>query len=74
MHAGYQNEPKALFPHSGILRASTILWFKLKRKLRLSDLLLCKIPLARKMRLCGNEALNGSLLQGFNETVNVQFF
>ena len=31
--------------------------FKLKRKLRLSDLLLCKIPLARKIPLCGSKAL-----------------
>ena len=31
--------------------------FELKRKLRLSDLLLCKIVLARKMPLCGNKGL-----------------
>ena len=31
--------------------------FELKRKLRLSDALLCKIVLARKIPLCGNKAL-----------------
>ena len=34
--------------------ASTLI--ELKGKLRLSELLLCKIPLARKMSQCGNKA------------------
>ena len=35
--------------------------FELKRKLRLSDFLLCKIPLARKMPFYGNKVLRSKL-------------
>ena len=50
-----------LYTWSCILRSSgkmlASIFFKLKGKSRLSDLLLCKIVLARKMPLLGNKAL-----------------